>query len=80
MRPTAMTAFVFILGGVPLVIAGGPGAELRQAPATAVFSCMLCVTLPGLFLTPVFCVAIRAVSQRLSRTKPGPATADNTAT
>ena len=28
-----MTAFAFILGVVPLVIATGPGAEMRQASA-----------------------------------------------
>ena len=54
-----MTAFAFILGVVPLVIATGPGAEMRQALGTAVFAGMLGVTFFGLFLTPVFYVAIR---------------------
>ena len=54
-----MTAFAFILGVVPLVIATGPGAEMRQALGTAVFFGMLGVTFFGLFLTPVFYVAIR---------------------
>ena len=63
-----MTAFAFILGVVPLVIASGPGAELRQALGTAVFFGMLGVTVLGLFLTPVFYVAIRSVAQwRTSR-------------
>ena len=31
-----MTSFAFILGVVPLVIATGPGAEMRQALGTAV--------------------------------------------
>jgi multidrug efflux pump subunit AcrB len=38
LRPILMTSFAFILGVVPLVIATGPGAELRQALGTAVFS------------------------------------------
>ena len=42
-----------------LAIATGPGAEMRQSPGTAVFSGMLGVTLFGLFLTPVFHVALR---------------------
>ena len=59
LRPILMTAFAFILGVVPLVIAKGPGAEMRQALGTAVFFGMIGVTFFGLFLTPVFYVAIR---------------------
>ncbi len=43
-----MTSFAFILGVVPLVVARGAGAEMRQALGTAVFSGMLGVTLFGL--------------------------------
>ena len=50
LRPILMTAFAFILGVVPLVIAQGPGAEMRQSLGTAVFSGMLGVTTFGLFL------------------------------
>jgi HAE1 family hydrophobic/amphiphilic exporter-1 len=56
-----MTAFAFILGVVPLVIATGPGAEMRQALGTAVFFGMLGVTFVGLLLTPVFYVALRSL-------------------
>ncbi|MCW2238615.1 efflux RND transporter permease subunit [Azospirillum canadense] len=59
LRPILMTAFAFILGVLPLVIATGPGAEMRQALGTAVFAGMLGVTFFGLFLTPVFFVTIR---------------------
>jgi HAE1 family hydrophobic/amphiphilic exporter-1 len=59
LRPILMTAFAFILGVVPLVIATGPGAEMRQALGTAVFAGMLGVTILGLFLTPVFYTALR---------------------
>ena len=64
LRPILMTAFAFILGVVPLVIATGPGAEMRQSLGTAVFSGMLGVTLFGLFLTPVFYVTLRSPSSR----------------
>ena len=47
-----MTSFAFILGVLPLARAAGPGAEMRQALGTAVFSGMLGVTIFGLFLTP----------------------------
>lgn len=60
LRPIIMTAFAFILGVVPLMIAEGPGAELRQSLGTAVFSGMLGVTFFGLFLTPVFFVLLRS--------------------
>ncbi|UIJ73943.1 efflux RND transporter permease subunit [Aurantimonas sp. HBX-1] len=61
LRPILMTAFAFILGVVPLVIATGPGAEMRQSLGTAVFSGMLGVTFFGLFLTPVFFVVLRGL-------------------
>jgi hydrophobe/amphiphile efflux-1 (HAE1) family protein len=67
LRPILMTAFAFIFGVVPLMIAEGPGAELRQSLGTAVFSGMLGVTFFGLFLTPVFFVLLR------SRYRPRPA-------
>ncbi len=67
LRPILMTAFAFILGVVPLVIATGPGAEMRQALGTAVFSGMLGVTFFGLFLTPVFYVALRLLTEGLRR-------------
>ena len=70
LRPILMTAFAFILGVVPLVIASGPGAELRQALGTAVFFGMLGVTFLGLFLTPLFYVAIRSVSKWMSALSP----------
>jgi multidrug efflux pump subunit AcrB len=54
-----MTSFTFILGVVPLVLATGAGAELRQALGTAVFFGMLGVTLFGLLFTPVFYVLVR---------------------
>jgi len=64
LRPILMTAFAFILGVVPLVIAEGPGAEMRISLGTAVFSGMLGVTLFGLFFTPVFYVALRRLTAR----------------
>lgn len=64
LRPILMTAFSFILGVSPLVVSTGPGAEMRQALGTAVFSGMLGVTLFGLLLTPVFYVVLRALFRR----------------
>lgn len=60
LRPILMTAFAFIFGVLPLMIATGPGAEMRQSLGTAVFFGMLGVTIFGLFLTPVFFVILRS--------------------
>jgi multidrug efflux pump len=59
LRPILMTSFAFIMGVLPLVLASGAGAEMRQAIGIAVFFGMLGVTLFGLFLTPVFYVLVR---------------------
>jgi multidrug efflux pump subunit AcrB len=59
-----MTAFSFILGVVPLLVATGAGFEMRRVLGTAVFSGMLGVTICGLFLTPVFYVVLRRFSKR----------------
>ena len=64
LRPILMTAFAFILGVVPLVIASGPGAEMRQALGVTVFSGMIGVTLLGLAFTPVFYVLCRSLARR----------------
>ncbi|MGE3713272.1 MAG: efflux RND transporter permease subunit [Alphaproteobacteria bacterium] len=64
LRPILMTSFAFIMGVVPLVLASGAGAEMRHAMGIAVFSGMLGVTFFGLFLTPVFYVALRTLSGR----------------
>jgi hydrophobe/amphiphile efflux-1 (HAE1) family protein len=59
LRPILMTSLAFILGVVPLVLATGAGAEMRQSLGTAVFSGMLGVTVFGLIFTPVFYVLSR---------------------
>ena len=61
LRPILMTSLAFILGVVPLVIAAGAGAEMRQSLGTAVFSGMIGVTLFGLIFTPVFYVLCRGL-------------------
>lgn len=61
LRPIIMTAMAFILGVVPLVLASGPGAEMRQALGTAVFFGMIAVTFFGVFFAPVFYTLVRRV-------------------
>jgi hydrophobe/amphiphile efflux-1 (HAE1) family protein len=62
LRPILMTSFAFILGVIPLAIATGAGAEMRQALGVTVFSGMLGVTFFGLMFTPVFYVLCRKLS------------------
>ncbi len=52
-RPVLMTAFTFILGVSPMVIASGAGAGSRRAIGTTVFSGMLASAMRGIFLIPV---------------------------
>jgi hydrophobe/amphiphile efflux-1 (HAE1) family protein len=61
LRPILMTSFAFIFGVVPLLVATGAGAEMRQALGTVVFYGMIGVTCFGLFLTPVFYTVIRKI-------------------
>ena len=51
-RPILMTAFAFILGVVPLIIASGAGAGAQNVMGTAVFWGMLVATALGVFLIP----------------------------
>jgi multidrug efflux pump len=69
LRPILMTSFAFVLGVVPLVIATGAGAEMRQALGTAVFFGMLGVTVFGLLFTPVFYLLVRWIGTRAPATR-----------
>ena len=69
-RPILMTSFSFILGVVPLVVASGAAAELRQALGTAVFFGMIGVTFFGLIFTPVFYVLIMGLVERIEANRP----------
>ena len=70
LRPILMTSLAFILGVVPLVLATGAGAEMRQSLGTAVFSGMLGVTLFGLIFTPVFYVRTSKLAGQRSTPAP----------
>jgi HAE1 family hydrophobic/amphiphilic exporter-1 len=65
LRPILMTAFAFILGVLPLMIATGAGAASRQAIGTAVFYGMIGNTFLGLLFTPVLYVVIQGLSDKV---------------
>jgi len=64
LRPILMTAFAFILGVSPLVVASGAGGASRQSLGTTVFGGMLAATVFGLVFTPVFYVTIERLRER----------------
>ncbi|MEI9850833.1 MAG: multidrug efflux RND transporter permease subunit [Sphingomonas sp.] len=70
LRPILMTSFAFIFGVVPLVVASGPGAEMRQSLGTAVFAGMIGVTFFGLIFTPVFYTMVRGFGRRRREREP----------
>jgi HAE1 family hydrophobic/amphiphilic exporter-1 len=62
-RPILMTAFSFILGVIPLVVASGAGARSRVSLGTAVASGMLVYTILGVFVIPVLYAAVELAVQ-----------------
>ena len=63
LRPILMTAFAFILGVIPLMLASGAGAASRQSIGTTVFGGMLGATILGLVLVPVFYAVIERLRE-----------------
>jgi len=63
-RPILMTAFAFILGVVPLMLATGAGAGAQNNMGTAVFWGMLIATALGLFLYPGNFAFIESLGRR----------------
>ncbi len=63
-RPILMTAFAFILGVIPLVLAAGAGAEGRKIMGMAVCSGMLIATILGVLMIPAFFVCLELLSNR----------------
>ncbi len=57
-RPILMTAFSFILGVLPLVVATGAGAEARKVMGVALLGGMTVATFLGVFMYPMLFVLI----------------------
>jgi multidrug efflux pump len=66
-RPILMTSATSILGGLPLVIASGAGAESRQAIGIAVVGGLLFSTVFTLIVVPVVHSGLVRASERLTR-------------
>jgi HAE1 family hydrophobic/amphiphilic exporter-1 len=62
-RPILMTAFSFILGIMPLVIASGAGSEARIVMGMALLGGMVIATLLGVFFYPMLFIFIGKVGR-----------------
>ena len=69
LRPILMTAFAFIIGVLPLVLASGAGANSRQSLGTTVFGGMLLSTLLSILIVPVFYVLVEQLREKVLGTK-----------
>src|SRR5207237_842461 len=70
LRPILMTAFAFILGVVPYMIATGAGAASRQSIGTTVFGGMVAATILSLVFVPVFYAVIERWRERGAGSEP----------
>ena len=61
-RPILMTAFSFILGILPLVVASGAGAEARKVMGVGLLGGMTLATILGVFLYPMLFVFIGKIA------------------
>lgn len=66
-RAVLMTAFSFILGVWPMVIASGAAAESRKAIGVPVFWGMLLGTFAGLFVIPLMYVLVQTSYEKFAR-------------
>jgi HAE1 family hydrophobic/amphiphilic exporter-1 len=66
-RPIMMTSFAFILGSIPLAIAGGSGAIARKVMGTDVIGGMLAATLIAIFIIPLLFYLVETVVFKAKR-------------
>jgi multidrug efflux pump len=60
-RPIIMTSLAFILGVLPLVIAGGAGSASQRAIGTGVMGGMMTASTLGVLFVPLFFVVVRKI-------------------
>jgi multidrug efflux pump subunit AcrB len=63
LRPITMTMLCTVLGGVPLIISGGPGSEARAAIGWVIFGGLGLAAVFTLFLAPVVYTGIARLSK-----------------
>ena len=68
-RAVLMTAFTFILGVLPMIVATGAGASSRIAIGVPVFYGMLLGTAAGLIVIPLLYVLFETIRERCTSDK-----------
>ena len=66
-RAVLMTAFTFILGVLPLIVATGAGAGSRVAIGVPVFYGMLIGTIGGLVVIPLLYVLVQTITEKYAK-------------
>ena len=69
LRPILMTSFAFILGLMPLALAGGVGAAGNRSIGTGAAGGMLIGTILGVFVIPVLFVIFQWLQEKVSSKK-----------
>jgi HAE1 family hydrophobic/amphiphilic exporter-1 len=67
LRPILMTSFAFIIGLLPLVLAGGIGAEGNNSIGTGAVGGLLIGTVLGIFVIPVLYILFQWLHEKVSR-------------
>jgi HAE1 family hydrophobic/amphiphilic exporter-1/multidrug efflux pump len=68
-RAVMMTAFAFILGVFPMVVASGAAAESRKAIGVPVFYGMIAATTIGVLVIPLMYVLVQTLFERFKNRK-----------
>jgi multidrug efflux pump len=69
-RPILMTTLAALLGAVPLVIAMGPGSELRRPLGITIIGGLLISQILTLYTTPVIYLVLDRLHRRLGGARP----------
>ncbi len=72
LRPILMTSFAFIIGLLPLVFAGGIGAEGNRSIGTGAVGGLLVGTIIGVFVIPILYILFQWLQEKVSRKKIAP--------
>ncbi len=77
-RPILMTTLAAMLGAVPLMLATGPGSELRRPLGMTIIGGLIVSQMLTLYTTPVVYLLLDRLHRRLSRRSEAPAAVEPT--